>query len=152
MLVQGRWTALLGDPGSTPPAGARGLCPGADQYIAAVDHFGRAMALAARGAAAAAAGDLREISRSYLAGAAAELAGLQVCAAEHPALSSMLLVISRPEDGWLHWSWAACSRMLSGGGGGLHQHLPRRAGVGSSHACRPACYLNLEELGVFDSH
>ena len=77
VLLQGKWTALLSDPGATPPAGARGLCPGADQYIAAVAHFGRAMALAARGSAAAAAGDLAKISSNFLAGAAAELAGLQ---------------------------------------------------------------------------
>ncbi|KAK9835405.1 hypothetical protein WJX81_007635 [Elliptochloris bilobata] len=78
---QGKWSALLSDPGRGPPVGARGLCPGSPEYAAAVRHFARAMALAARGAAAAAAGDLAEISANYLSGAAVELARLRAAAA-----------------------------------------------------------------------
>ncbi len=74
---QAKWAALLAEPGRTPPPGARGLCPGAPEYAAAVLHFGRCMALTARSAAAAAAGDLGAVAGGYADGAAADLASLQ---------------------------------------------------------------------------
>jgi len=74
---QAKWAALLAEPGAAPPPGARGLCAGGPEYAAAVLHFGRCMALTARAAAAAAAGDLGEVAGGYADGAAADLARLQ---------------------------------------------------------------------------
>ena len=96
------------------------------------------MALAARGTAAMAAWDLGEISSSYLAGAAAELANLQVRIVEH-RLMAIINVISEFGYGQLRCPWGSCSRSF-GGVEADHQQLPVGAGSGFGRAASLPCF------------
>ena len=77
--MQGKWGAILDQPGRGPPRGARGLCPaGGFEYATVVFHYGRTLALAAKAEGAAAAGDLPSVVEWYAGGAATSLARLRV--------------------------------------------------------------------------
>ena len=76
--LQGKWEAIMGLRGRGPPKGARGMCPGGGfEYSVAVYHYARTLALSARAAGLAAAGDTGDFYDAYVTGAVMSLERLQ---------------------------------------------------------------------------
>lgn len=77
--LQGKWDAIMELPGRGPPPGARALCPGGGyEYAVTVYHYARTLALAAKAAGVAAAGETGDFYDAYVEGAVKSLNRLQV--------------------------------------------------------------------------